>query len=201
MFAVVALTGVVLGIGAQVLRQISGPVMALGAATAPWLTVGFLFAVWTTRFESALRARTWLGIETMAVYLVVWLLSYHTTFAMRESVALAAGWREAAPWLVLAIPTCVVLGMGAAAANTDGVLGDVCLALPIAWSMPEIVSNVREGWSYALVVGVPTAVLALAPLSAVAQRNIKLTRVVITCVVAGVAGVALLPIVRSFVHS
>ncbi|MPZ90499.1 MAG: hypothetical protein GEU68_02530 [Actinobacteria bacterium] len=81
-----ALAGLVLGITAQFLRQIGGPVMALGGATASWLTLGFLFAIWARRRSTSLRAASGLGIATMAPYLFVWLLSYHATFAIRESV-------------------------------------------------------------------------------------------------------------------
>ena len=196
----VGVAGLVLGVTAQLLRQIQGPLMALGAATAPWLTVGFFFAVWTTRRRTSLRAVRALGVATMAMYLVAWLLSYHTTFAIRESVALAAGWREAAPWLILAMPTCVVLGITAAAANNAGVLGDTCLALPIAWSMPEIVSNVGDGRSHALVVALPTIAAAIS-IVWVAQREVKLLRVTVAVLLFAMAGFSLVPVIRSFIHS
>lgn len=197
----VALAGLVLGITAQLLRQIQGPGMALRAATAPWLTIGFLCALWTTRLSPSLRVTVRLGIATMAVYLAVWLLAYHATFAVRESVGFAAGWREAAPWLVVAMPTSLVLGIAAATANKGGVLGDICLALPIAWSMPEIITNTNQGWSYALVVSLPTALLAVAALLAVGRRNVNLLRVVFACGLFALAGLAFLPVLRNLVHS
>jgi hypothetical protein len=41
--------GAGLGLIAQVLRQVQGEAMQVGAATAPWLTIGFALAVWTAR--------------------------------------------------------------------------------------------------------------------------------------------------------
>jgi hypothetical protein len=196
-----ALAGLVLGITAQFLRQIGAPVMSLGAATAPWLTLGFLFAIWATRQSTSLRAASGLGIATMAVYLFVWLLSYHATFAIRESVTLADGWREAAPWLLLAGPVGVVLGVAAAVAHKRWLVGDVCLALPIAWSTPEVVAFSREGWSYAVVVALPTAALALLPLLAVGRREVRLIRVVVACGLLAIVGMALLPVVRNYIPS
>jgi hypothetical protein len=199
--ALVALAGLVLGITAQLLRQIGGPVMALGAATAPWLTVGFLLALWTTRRSTSLPEASGLGVATMAVYLFVWLLSYHATFAIRESVTQAAAWREAAPWFLLAGPVSVVLGVAAAVAHKRGVVGDACLALPIAWSMPEIADNSKQGWSYAVVVALPTAALALMPLLAVGKREVRLVRVVVACGLFAIVGLALLPVMRNYIHS
>jgi hypothetical protein len=199
--ALVALAGLVLGITAQLLRQMGGPVMDLGAATAPWLTVGFLLAFWTTWRRDALREASGLGVATMAVYLFVWLLAFHATFAIRESVTLAAAWREAAPWFLLAGPVSVVLGVAASVAQKRGVAGDVCLALPIAWSMPEIADNSKQGWSYALVVALPTAALALMPVIAVARRKVRLVLVVVAWALFAIMGLALLPVLRNYIHS
>lgn len=64
------LAGLLSGVTAQFLRQIAGPLMILGASTAPWVTIGFVLAVWATRTANVL------GAETMAAYLLAWLLSY-----------------------------------------------------------------------------------------------------------------------------
>ena len=171
--ALIAVGGVTLGIAAQLLRQIQGPPMALGGATAPWLTIGFLCAIWTTRRGERGGEANFLGIATVVVYLGSWLAAYHVTFAVRESVGQAAAWREAAPWLVLAGPASVVLGLAAATVHRRGAIADAALALPIAWSMPEILSAVRDGWSYAVVVAVPTVALALTPLILVRRRGVN----------------------------
>lgn len=199
--ALVASAGLVLGITAQFLRQVQGPLMALGGATAPWLTVGFVLAVWAVRRSTSLRSGSGLGVATTAVYLFVWLFSYHASFAIRESVTQAAAWREAAPWLLLAGPVCVVLGVAAALAHKSGIVGDVCLTLPFAWSMSEITANLKQGWSYALVVALPTATLALLPLVAVGRREVRLFRVIGACAFFGAMGLGLLPVVRNLIHS
>jgi hypothetical protein len=133
------------------------------------------------------------------LYLVGWIVSYHLTFAIRESVALAAGWREAAVWLFLAGPVSVVLGVAATLAHERGVVGDICVVLPIAWSTPEVVDYVIQGWSYALVVAVPTAVLALTPLIAIGGRNVRAGRVVVAGVAFALVGLAALPLARLYI--
>ncbi len=175
--------------------------MVLGAATAPWLTIGFVLAVWATRRSTSLKSGGGLGVSTTAVYLFVWLATYHATFAIRESVTQAAAWREAAPWLLLAGPAVLVLGVAAAAAHKSGIMGDVSLALPIAWSMPEITANLRPGWSYTAIVAIPTAALALLPLVAVDRREVRLVRLVVAWALLGVTGLELLPVLRSLIHS
>jgi hypothetical protein len=141
----VFLAGLLFGVTAQFLRQIEGPLMAVGAAIAPWVTIGFVLAARATRGSRSLGSASVLGAETMAAYLLAWILSYHGLFALRESVELSAGWREAFPWLVLAVPVCLVLGFVAALSHKSGILGDVCLALPITWSVPEVIDSLTQG--------------------------------------------------------
>jgi hypothetical protein len=121
--------------------------MALGGATAPWLTAGFLLALWVTRRTTSLRQGSGFKIGTVAVYLVMWLLSYHLTFSIRELISIADAWREAAPWMLLTGPASVILGVVAAAAHKRDLAGDVSLALPLAWSTPELIAYSTEGWS------------------------------------------------------
>ena len=199
--ALVALAGVLLGVSAQLLRQVEGPAMALGGATAPWLTIGFLLAVWTTRHRNSFRAGSGHGVAIAAVYLLTWLASYHATFAIRESVTQAAAWREAAPWLLLGGPVAVLLGVAAAAAHKNGVLGDLCLALPIAWSVPELALFMQEGPAHTILVALPTLLPALSPLLVVGRRDVNLLRVLIACVLFGVAALAFLPLARNLIHS
>lgn len=137
----------------------------------------------------------------MAAYLLAWLLSYHGLFALRESVGLFAGWREALPWLVLAAPVCPVLGFVAALSHKSGILGDVCLALPIAWSLPEVIDSLAQGRSYSAIVGVPTVALALLPLVTVGRHDVSLVTVVFASAMLGWMALAFGPIVLSQVHS
>lgn len=199
--ALVAVAGLILGISAQFLRQLDGPAMALGGATAPWLTFGFILAVWAGRQNDRSRSAIGYGIASITVYLLAWLFSYHATFAIREAATQASTWREATPWLLLVGPVSIVLGIAAAATHKHSTLGDVCLALPLAWSMPEIALYLREGWSYVIVVGLPTVVLVFLPLLAVGRGDVRLSRVLVASALFGVAGLAFLPVARNLIHS
>ena len=195
-----ALVGLLLGLSAQLLRQIDGPLMTLGGATAPWLTVGFFLAVWASRGRR-FRTGSWIGIATVGIYLLAWLLAYHATFAIRESVTQASAWREAAPWVLLAGPVSILLGIVAAATHRNGALGDFSLALPVAWSIPELALFIKEGPSHIIIVALPTFLLALSPLLAMGRRDVKLLRVAAACIAFGVGAIVALPVVRSLIHS
>jgi hypothetical protein len=175
--------------------------MALGGATAPWLTVGFLIAVWGTRHTLSTRDARIRGIATLAIYLIAWLVAYHATFSVRELIKVSDAWREATPWLVLTGPVAIVLGVVAAHSHRNGIVGDICLALPMAWSMPEILGLSRQGWSYAVVVALPTAALALIPLITTRKRDMRLARIVAAFVFCALAGLALVPLVRVNIYS
>ena len=198
--APVALAGAVLGILAQLLRQVPGPLMALGGATAPWVTVGFLLALWVTRRTTSHAIG--LPIATLAAYLVMWLLSYHLTFAIREAITIPEAWREAAPWMLLTAPASVIFGIATATAHRRDIPGDLCLALPIAWSTPEVIAYSREGWTFAVLVAAPTAVLAFLPLISMSRRrDVRPLRVLVACCAFALAGVMLLPLLRNLIHS
>jgi hypothetical protein len=199
--AVALLAGVLFGIVAQVLRQIVGPLMDIGAATAPWVTIGFVIAVWATRKTWPLRNAGRTGAWVMATYLFAWLVAYHGLFAVRESVGFAAAWREAAPWLVVAGPASLLLGFVAALSHTRGLLGDVCLASPIAWSAPEVIHNSQDGWSAGGIVVVVIAALALLPLVVAARRDVRLVRIAFASVLLGGVALALSPVFLSQIHS
>lgn len=199
--AAALLAGVLFGLTAQVLRQIVGPLMDIGAATAPWVTVGFVVAVWATRRSSPLRAAGLAGAGVMAAYLFAWLVAYHGLFALRESVGLAAAWREAAPWLVLAGPASLLLGFVAALSHRRGLLGDVCLASPIAWSAPEVIHSSQDGWSAGGIVVVVFAAVALLPLVVAARRDVRLVRVAFASVLLGGVALALSPVFLGQIHS
>lgn len=184
------ITGAGLGIIAQVLRQVQGETMQFGAATAPWLSVGFAMAVLAARRREAGRV--------LAVYLISWLVAYHILYAVGQSVPLSAASREALPWLVLSLPVCVALTRVATLARGRGLVADACLAVPIAWSLPETVSNARRS---DFVVAATIAVLALLPVAAAQRRDFRIATIAIA--VALFAAVAFLvgPIVRSHIHS
>jgi hypothetical protein len=195
------LAGLLSGITAQFLRQIVGPLMVVGAGIAPWVTIGFVLAVWATRRSRSLRNASVLGAETMGAYLLAWLISYHGLFAFRESVGLFAAWREALPWLVVAGPLCLVLGLVATLSHRSGSLGDVCLALPIAWSLPEIIDSLSRGWSYSAIVAIAIGALAVLPVVSAGRRDVSLVTVVLASVMLGGAAFVMVPIVLSHVPS
>jgi hypothetical protein len=195
------LAGLLLGTIAQVLRQMSSPLMDIGAATAPWVSIGFVFAVWATRRTWPLRNATTLAIGVMAGYLFAWLVAYHGLFAVRQSVGLAAGWREAAPWLVLAVPAAPILGFVAARSHRRGLLGDLCLASPLAWSLPEILGSRSDGWPDGAAVAAVIAAVAILPMALASRRDVRFSRVVGGFAILGVLALALAPIVLSQIRS
>ncbi len=175
--------------------------MDIGAATAPWVTIGFAIAVWATRRTWPLRSATGVAIGAMAGYLFAWLLSYHGLFAVRESVGLAAAWREAAPWLVLAVPAAPILGYVATRSRKAGLLGDLCLASPLAWSVPEILAPRSGGWPEGAMVAAVIAAIALLPPIVAGRRDVRLGRLVVVSLVLGAAALALAPVVLSQIRS
>lgn len=198
---VALLAGVLLGLVAQVLRQIVGPLMDIGAATAPWVTIGFVIAVWATRRIRPLRAAGRTGAWVTATYLFAWLVAYHSLFAVRESVGFGAAWREAAPWLVVAGPASLVLGFVAARSHARGLLGDLCLAAPIAWSAPEVIHSSQQGWSAGGTLALVIAAVALVPLVVAARRDVRLVRVALASVLLGGVALALSPVLLGQIHS
>jgi len=96
--------GAILGVVAQFLRQVPGVLMILGASTAPWVMVGFLLAFLVSGGTRTLRNSILAASGIVAAYLLGWLVSYHLLFVLRESLSPVAGWREATPWFVAAVP-------------------------------------------------------------------------------------------------
>ena len=210
----VPLAGVMMGVLAQFIRQIPGALMDLGASVAPWVMVGFLLAVWASRGAPTTRRAVLIASGAIAAYLVAWLVSYHLIFVVREHVRLAAGWREAAPWLLVTIPANPFLGAIAALSHRAGFLGDLCLVAPIAWSLPEIVQSLRGGllvgaaWTPPLAdrlwagaaIAVPVAILgALLVYMATRERRVRATSLLAAAVTLAALGVVLLPLFRSLI--
>ncbi len=182
--------GIALGLVAQTLRQVPGQTMEFGAATAPWLSVGFARAVWAGRRGGAGRV--------LCGYLVAWLVAYHVLFAVGQSVAISAAAREALPWLVLAIPVCAALAPIAGRARVSGVIGDLSLALPLAWSVPEVFENAQRGDA---AVATLIALFALSPIATSQRRDIRVRILLSGVVVLGGLAVLLGPVARGQIHS
>lgn len=189
------LTGIILGVLAQFLRQVPGPFMYLGASTAPWVMVGFLLAVSASRGACTLRKAILAATGTVAAYLLAWLVSYHFLFVLRESVPFAAGWRQTAPWLVVAIPASPILGFIAALSHKRGLLGDVCLAVPIAGSLPEALKILKEGWLFGAAIVIPVAVFAALLIHmAMDERRVSGITLLAAIVTLGALGITLFPV-------
>lgn len=157
--------------------------------------VGFLLAVWASRGARTLRKGIFVATGTVVAYLTAWLVSYHLLFVLRESVSLAAGWRQAAPWLVVTVPASAILGTIAALSHTRGLLGDVCLAAPIALSLPEALEGLKEGWLVGAAVGTPVAVFAAVLVyMAARERRVRAFALLAAVVTLGALGIALFPV-------
>lgn len=155
------LLGAALGILAQFLRQLPEPWMSLGAAAAPWVMVAFAMGIWASSGDGPNHEKILWATGAIEAYLFAWLVSYHATFAVRESATIAGAWRQAWPYLLASVPASLALGGIGTFSHKGGILGDLCLAVPIAWTVPEAVGDMRYGgWSVASVV-VPVAVLLI----------------------------------------
>lgn len=142
------------------------------------------------------------GIGTFAAYLLAWIGSYHGLFALRESVELSEAWREAAPWLPVAAPACVLVGLAAALSHKSGLLGDVCLALPIAWSLPEVVDGFKMGLPYGAALATLIVALSVLPFVGVGRRDARMVTVLVaSAAVLGGLALASFSVVLSQVHS
>lgn len=165
------LAGVLAGTIAQLLRQEVGPLAVLGGGTAAWLTIGLLLARPAARARPVLDGTVW-AASVAAAYLVAWLLAYCTVFAMRESGGFSAAWLHERLFMAAVTPTSVALGLVAALSLRRGRLGDACLAMPLAWSLPEVVRSLDQGWVYVSLVGLPTLALAVSAVLLARRRHL-----------------------------
>lgn len=171
--------------------------MTLGASMAPWVVVGFLLAVSAAHRSNTTRKAIFISTGTVAAYLLAWLLLYHLLFVLRESVPFSDGWSQVAPWLVAAIPACPILGTIAALSYRPGLLGDTCLAMPIAWSLPEVLENLKQSWADGAVIVIPVSFLiALLIRMIIAKRRVRGTIILGVSIALGVLAVILFPAFR-----
>jgi len=184
--AYAVLLGLAAGVGAQYLRQCVGPVGALGGSTALWVTLGCVLAWRSVHGRPLVDAWVW-AVAIAASYLLAWIFSYHGVFAIRESTGFALAWHEARFWLAAVAPASGILGLVAAGASHPGRFGDICLALPLAWSLPEVVAALDRGLSYFLVVSLPALVVALVPLATERSRGLSRITIAGTALVGALA--------------
>ena len=183
-----ACAGALVGLIAQILRQLNGAndaFMALGGSTAIWVAIGFLLVRQTA---SALPARdriAWVSV-TAAAYLFAWLIAYNTLFGIREHLEFTQVWPQMRYWLAAVAPLCVAIGFIATESRRKNLLGDICLALPLGWSLSEIYSNARLDAAHIAVVSIPTFLVASLPLLALRRRRWSLLIVAVAVLVIGV---------------
>ena len=180
--------GALTGLIAQYLRQdngADGALMTLGGGMAIWVAIGFLLARRTAGARPARDRIAWVSV-TAAAYLFAWLIAYHALLGAREHLGFAQVWPQMRYWLVAVAPACLALGFIATESLRKDVLGDICLALPLGWSLPEIYSNARLGGAHIAVVSIPTLLVASLPLLALRRRWWSLPVVVVTVLVIGV---------------
>lgn len=156
--------GLVVGLIAKLLGEAGNQALgSLGTGMAIWLGIGFIMVSELTRKWQVANGLWW-TCALVATYLYAWLLAYHLTYLLLDSAPGWTVWGESRLWVAAVAPSCVVLGILATCSLKTGHLAEVCLAIPIAWSLPEVVSAVHHGWSYALIVGAPTLAVAVVPL-------------------------------------
>ena len=165
-----AVCGLAVGAVAQLLDQGSGAIHELGGGTAFWVTIGFVLTrltahAWTSRDRAA-----WACVVA-AAYLFAWLLAYHALYAILDHAPAVVVWEEARRFVAAVAPACVILGLVATASLREGLVGDICLALPLGWSLPAAASAAHQGWSYALVMTVPMLLAGLTPLLLARDRR------------------------------
>jgi hypothetical protein len=79
-----------------------------------------------------------------------------------------------------------VLGFIATESLRKDLLGDICLALPLGWSLSEIYSSARVGGDHIAVVSIPTLLVASFPLLALRRRWWSLLIVIGVVLVVGI---------------
>ena len=185
LLAATVLIGVGFGAVAQLFTSSGSALQALGMSTAPWVTVGFVLASIVARRWTGRDRALWMCV-LVALYLYGWLLAYHCLYALIEDVPAATVWAESRLWVAAVAPACLALGYVAVGSLRSGVVGDVCLAAPLAWSLPEAVGAAYTGWSQVLLVTVPLLLAAAAPLIT-RDRRWNPTIIVITALLGGAA--------------
>jgi hypothetical protein len=169
-----ACAGGLMGFAAETLRASGNDALStLGGATAIWITIGFLLAQQIARGRPAYDRIAWISVVS-AAYLFAWLIAYHVLFGVLEHLSFAQVWPEARYWIAAVAPACLALGFVAVSSLRDDWLADVCLVLPLGWSLPEVYLSARAGVSYLALVSIPTLLVALVPIARARDRKWRL---------------------------
>lgn len=197
--ALASLVGVAAGVVAQLLVTTGGAISSFGAATAPWVAIGFIYILQAARRWSGRDRPPWMCVVA-AAYLFGWLVAYHVLYGALERPPVATVWAESRLWVAAVAPACVTLGCLAVGSLRPGTLGDACLAAPLAWSLPESVAAVHSSVAQVVLFTVPTLLIAVIPL-ATARRRWSPTTVTITALLGGAALAVVLPSITRVVNS
>lgn len=172
---VAAVAGAGGGILASILRLGPQALSGLAGGIAFWAAIAFIVARtgWSRRSSIVLSA----------VYLSAWLVAYYCTQRIVIVGASSRLFGAAVPWIVLLFPGALMLGIAAATSRRRTLVGDICLALPIAGGVPELLRDLSHGAAF-VAVGVATLMIGCAPLVAERRRGVNFLAVAAGFVVA-----------------
>lgn len=190
-WAVVA--GVILGTAAKLLGLVEGPMTMLGQSVAVWVTAGFLLARRAAEDEELVDGAVW-ATSAMAVYLGTWLLTYTAVYGAQDPGGFGAAWLNERIFFVLLPPSAGAIGLIAALSTREGVVGDMALAAPIAWALPEAVTVALINWQIAVIASAPALALGLVPAIA-RRRRIGWVAYAVACIGGGAIAFVLLSVV------
>lgn len=160
--------GAVCGLLASILRLGPQAISGLVGGLAFWATVGFLVSRSTPSTRKA--------VALAVVYLATWLATYYITQRLLIDGASSRIFGAAVPWMVLLLPGGTVLGLAATASRRRSLLGDFCLALPMAGAAPEFVRDLPRG-PLTVTVGLVTVCVGALPLIRESRRGVNLATV------------------------
>ncbi|WP_209845774.1 hypothetical protein [Paenibacillus sediminis] len=157
-------------------------------------------AAYAAASDHAISGTVYTGASVTA-YIITWLVFYHLLFVLQESLPLIAGWREAVPWLVFAVPMCPTLGILAALSHRDGIIGDICITSPIIWLLPEALNGESPRGLSAIAIVIPVLLLFFLLLGLErAKRKVSMTIIVLALATLGTSSFFVYPIIKSIIH-
>lgn len=197
--AVCVLAGLAMGVVAKLLGEEGNrALLSLAAGTAIWLGIGFILVSELNRRWEVTHRLLWSWV-LVAAYLYAWLLTYHLTDLLVSGASGWTVWSESRIWVACVAPACVVLGSLATRSLNTGALSEACLAVPLAWSLPEVVTAIHHGWSYALIAGVPILAVACVPLYRERSRLRRPSVIVVTAMLGGALLIPILPSITRYI--
>lgn len=193
-FGYALIFGLVMGAIGQVLVLTGGVFAVLGDGAAIWATMGYLLARQASAGRTTYDGIVWTG-SAVSVYLLAWVFSHCAVRAVLGASSFSAAYGAASGLIVFAPVAAAALGAVAVLSKRAGWLGAACLAAPLAWSLPEMVARGLEGWQYAVVVSIPTLVVALVALRLTWRKGVNWLVFAGACLVGGGATYCILTLI------